>query len=585
VELHWPGKLDLSAFTARVAAAPVPIETRESYGASLEASNGPASAWRNLLVQGDNLDAARGLSPSLAGKIDLIYIDPPFATGSDRQVALEIGEGGLRSARRREGGMATRKAYRDDWAGDRAGYLEMMRLRLAALRQLLAPTGSMFVHLDRRVAHHVKFLLDEVFGEQRLINEIAWCYTGPSSPGMRCFANKHDIIFWYARGSRWTFNADPVRLPYSESTQRNEGRRTGFTTGNPNLVVALNPRGKFPEDWWHIPVEAPASVLRTSYPTQKPERLLERIILAASREGDIVADFFCGSGTTLAVAERLGRRWVGCDASAVAIHTTRKRLLGMAGRRAFDVAAVMPGVPAVSAVRAAPRTLRGAPEVVKKAPSTVRLEATARRDSEGRVAVELTGYHAGPRGEVPGEVRSRVRTWSDWIDFWCVDWSWSGPARGKSPRRDAALVAGFVAYRTRRSRKLPLTTGWLPAPQPDGRGPARLAVLAIDVLGRASIRSLILDEREACRAGSADLDVERLEQHHAVPRRAKEVHDSLERPVRLRVARSERQEVRRKPAEAQGVAGELRVEPAPRESIAEGFVQRLEDVRGRRQLE
>ena len=107
-----------------------------------------------------------------------------------------------------------------------------------------------------------------------------------------------------------------MRLPYSESTRRNEGKHTGFTTGNPSLVVELNPLGKYPEDWWALPVEAPASGVRTGYPTQKPERLLERVLLAATREGDLVADLFSGSGTTLAVAERLHRRWIGCDASS-----------------------------------------------------------------------------------------------------------------------------------------------------------------------------------------------------------------------------------------------------------------------------
>jgi len=295
--------------------------------------------WRNRLFWGDNLDVMDAILEEFAGKIDLVYIDPPFATGLEFSFATRIGEG-LDGDRRVRVQPAVRgTAYKDSWGRDPGPYLRMLRSRLARLRSLLSPRGTVFVHLDRRVTHHVKLLLDEVFGEERFINEIVWCYTGPSSPGMRCFANKHDTIFWYSSGKPWTFNVDQVRLPYNASTLRNEGRRTGFTTGNPDLVVKLNPLGKYPEDWWVLPVEAPASSVRTGYPTQKPERLLERIILAASRAGDIVADFFCGSGTTLAVAEKLGRRWIGCDSSRAAIQTTRKRLLDIPELRPFEILA------------------------------------------------------------------------------------------------------------------------------------------------------------------------------------------------------------------------------------------------------
>jgi adenine-specific DNA-methyltransferase len=265
----------------------------------------------------------------------LIYIDPPFATGMDFAVSSPVGEGKTRRTRARPS--IADKAYRDAWGAGVTSYLDMMHPRLKLLRELLAPQGSIFVHLDRRVGPHVRLLLDEIFGPEKFINEIVWCYTGPSSPRMRSFANKHDLIFWYARGDRWTFNVDEVRLPYAESTKRNEGRRTGWTTGDPDLVVKLNPLGKYPEDWWHLHVVAPASPERNGFPTQKPEALLERIIKAASKPGDLVADFFCGSGTTLAVAEKLGRRWVGCDAGRWPIHTARKRLLALDGLKPCEV--------------------------------------------------------------------------------------------------------------------------------------------------------------------------------------------------------------------------------------------------------
>lgn len=299
---------------------------------------------RNLLILGDNLHVLDALWTDLAGKIDLVYIDPPFATGGELQLASRIGEGDAASRKIRAQPSVRETAYLDSWGRDLGAYLAMLTPRLRRIRSLLAADGSLFIHLDRRAAHHVKLLLDEIFGADRCVNEIVWCYTGPSSPGMRSFANKHDVIFWYARGDRWTFNADLVRLPYKESTRRNEGRRTGFTTGDPSLVVRLHPLGKFPEDWWVLPVEAPASRVRTGYPTQKPERLLERVLLAATREGALVADFFCGSGTTLAVAERLGRRWIGCDSSRLAVETTRRRLLDLPTAEPFEVRVLRTGL-------------------------------------------------------------------------------------------------------------------------------------------------------------------------------------------------------------------------------------------------
>ena len=455
-ELVWPGK----GTPAGPAPPPAPLRTvervdptriqaggaREIFGPAPDASPGVP----NRLVLGDNLDVLGSLEAELAGRIDLIYVDPPFATGSDFRIAVEVG--GSRPGTRRRGPTVEGIAYRDARGPDLGAYLEALHARLVLMRRFLSPRGTIWVHLDRRAAHPAKLVLDEVFGEHRLINEIAWCYTGPGSPGMRGFSNKHDTLFWYANGSRWTFNVDAVRLPYKESTKRNEGRRTGFTTGNPDLVVVLNPLGKHPEDWWAIPVEAPASRVRTPYPTQKPEKLLERILLASSREGDLVADFFSGSGTSLAVAEKLGRRWLGCDSSRFAIHTARKRLLEIPGARPFEIAT-------------------GAAEAQGARDGLPRLHAGV-ESCGSSIRVTLTGY------DPAGEGDAAVKRWSDAIDAWSVDWDF---------QEDGIFRPAFAAWRARRRREIPLTAS---AHGSRGAAPRRIAVQAVDVFGSEALAIL-----------------------------------------------------------------------------------------------
>ena len=284
--------------------------------------------WRNRLIWGDNkLVMSSLLKQGLAGKINLIYIDPPFYTGADFSYKTEVDHTEVE----KEPSIIEQRAYKDTWSGGIASYLKYMYERLILMRELLAENGSIYVHLDWHVSHYIKIMMDEIFGYDNFRNEIIWSYTGPSSPGQMQFSRKHDNILWYSRSQEWSFNVDKIRIPYDPTTAgKFESEGTGFK-GTPADLT----KGKIPEDWWYFPVLARIRNEILGFSTQKPERLLERIIKASSNLGDIVADFFCGSGTTLAVAEKLGRRWIGSDLSKYAIQVTRKRLLDIHNSKDF----------------------------------------------------------------------------------------------------------------------------------------------------------------------------------------------------------------------------------------------------------
>jgi len=287
------------------------------------------------LIQGDNLPVMAALLAELEGRIDLVYIDPPFRSG--KRFTTRVGS---HEDSRRPKTWRTASGFDDRWP-DMAAYLDMLRPRLEWITRLLAPTGTLYVHLDWHTSPYVRVLLDEIFGPERLLNEIVWAYHGPS-PIRSAFSRKHDTILAYAKSSRYLFNADAVRVPYDPATVKAfaNSPKAGFGK-TPDLA-----RGKVPEDWWIFPVVARLHRERTGYPTQKPLGLLERIVLASSKPGDIVADFFCGSGTTLAAAAKHGRRWIGCDRAALACATTYRRLLLESPQESLQWFAVDPPAPA-----------------------------------------------------------------------------------------------------------------------------------------------------------------------------------------------------------------------------------------------
>ena len=287
------------------------------------------SGLLNHLILGDNLSVMGALLTEYEEKIDLIYVDPPFFTNKGYSTRVGRGE----DSRKPEEWMLA-EGYADEWDG-LASYLDMLYPRLQIMHRLLAPTGSLFLHLDWHANSYARVLLDEIFGYDNLRNEIIWTYHGPS-PIRSAFNRKHDVILFYSKTDQYYFDVDAVRIPYASNTVDTfkSSIKAGF-----GKVPDLE-RGKVPEDWWYFPVVARLHQERTGYPTQKPERLMERIILATTKPGDLVADFFSGAGTTGSVASRLGRKFILSDNLPRALHTTRARLIldqGAAGQEEGEV--------------------------------------------------------------------------------------------------------------------------------------------------------------------------------------------------------------------------------------------------------
>ena len=306
-ELIWPNKRTPSPVPAGLQLYSITYPDGVGY---------PDGDAGNRLILGDNLAIMSALMADYEGKIDLIYADPPFFTNRHFQTRIGRGED---SRKPRDWQMA--EGYPDAWP-DIEAYLDMLYPRLVMMHRLLSPHGTLYLHLDWHANAYARVLLDEIFGSDRLLNEIIWAYHGPS-PIRRAFNRKHDTILAYTKSAGYTFNVDAVRQPYDPNTVKTfaSSSKAGF-----GKIPDLK-RGKVPEDWWYFPVVARLHRERTGYPTQKPEALLERVLLASSNPGDLVADFFCGSGTLPIMASRLGRTFIASDATWRAVHTTRVRLI------------------------------------------------------------------------------------------------------------------------------------------------------------------------------------------------------------------------------------------------------------------
>lgn len=298
---------------------------------------GGNDGWMNRLIYGDNLlamqallagDAQTGL-PSLRGKVDLIYIDPPFDSKADYRTSITLPNGTVQQ----KPTVLEQFGYVDLWEEGTISYLKYIYPRLSLMKELLSDRGSIYIHIDWHVSHYVKILLDDIFGKENFRNEIIWYYSTLGRPKDR-FALKHDNIFYYGKSANTFFNEKDARIPYSQQyidshfrdrDEQGKQCRRRFDAGK--WRVYYPDEGMIPNDVWEIPYENSMSKERVNYATQKPIALLERIIKSSSKEGDLVCDFFGGSGTTASVAERLNRRWVTGDIGKPASLVMRKRFI------------------------------------------------------------------------------------------------------------------------------------------------------------------------------------------------------------------------------------------------------------------
>ncbi len=313
--------------------------TRERDAGSLLASSARASSPRNLLVWGDNKLVMSSLLREYAGKVKLVYIDPPFDTGADFSYRVPVGDGSVEKLP----SILEEHAYRDTWGHGKGSYLTMLYERLVLIHELLAEDGALFVHLDWHQGHYVKVLLDEIFGEERFLNELVWWYYNKYQGNIKRFASNHDVIFWYSKSEDYTFHRQrETREKPIKQIKRvwDKEKQTIVNAKDPvtGKVLYQESTERTVDDVWRLSMLQPADTTENvRYETQKPLTVAERVISVGSNPDDLVADFFCGSGTVLVAAERLGRPWIGCDLGRFAIHTTRKRLLNVPDCRAFEI--------------------------------------------------------------------------------------------------------------------------------------------------------------------------------------------------------------------------------------------------------
>jgi DNA modification methylase len=370
VELVWNGKInEVSQIVLPFQVIEQVDEPRAEKDTRLQASmfdldsrGRQLKGWTNKLIWGDNKLILSSLKNGplreeieKQGGLKLIYIDPPFDVGADFSMDIEIGEDTFT----KKPNILEEIAYRDTWGKGADSFIAMIYERLVLMRDLLSEDGSIYVHCDWRVNGFLRLVLDEVFGKSAFNNSIAWHYSGWNKKLNRCFEKRHENIFFYSKSDKpffesyfekWASKEQYVKARKQKIHKDENGKEYVLSDGGGGRRInryldEVMQEGVVVDDVWDLDKINNSANEAVGYPTQKPEALIERLLIASSKEGDMVADFFCGSGTTAVVAEKLGRKWICSDLGKFAIHTTRKRLIGVqrelkkAGKnyRAFEI--------------------------------------------------------------------------------------------------------------------------------------------------------------------------------------------------------------------------------------------------------
>lgn len=429
----------------------------------------PSKNWSNCLIQGDNKDTMNYLLQIYANKIKLIYIDPPFATGGNFESKMFIGENDA---------YKVTKAYSDSWDGGIDAYIEFLYERLILMKQLLAKEGSIYVHLDWHVSHYIKIIMDEIFGKENFKNEIIWAYPAASAKTRKFFIRSYDAILFYTKSNDYTFNDDPnIYMEYSDRVKfalKTDDNGTYYHRGGSHngkklsQKVYITNKGIFPRDvWTDLPYIRANTLEYQAFSTQKPERLLKRIILASSNKGDIVADFFCGTGTSLAVAEKLGRRWIGSDIGKHAISISRKRILDV-----WNSNDLKNWDQKYNELPQPFRILRTHNDQLESKKCKFEIKMIKERK---KLSIELADFLVLDLNLINDKLKTKIKLFSDWIDSWAIDFDYQSDY----------FTTAWTSYRTLKNRKLKLSSTPFPYTT---LGNYTIAVKVNDILGNETIQ-------------------------------------------------------------------------------------------------
>ncbi|MFX1276159.1 MAG: site-specific DNA-methyltransferase [Promethearchaeota archaeon] len=498
--LFWKGKQEcISNIEALKKKELVPFQLLESISTPMSIKND--QDWMNLLIRGDSLLTIHSLLNKFKGAIKLIYIDPPFATGGEFDYKIQIGEG---DDSKKSSKWIRKQAYTDAWKDGLDSYLNFLYERLLLMKDLLADDGSIYMHLDWHVGHYIKVMMDEIFGDKNFRNEIIWSYPAASAKTKRFYVRSYDTILFYTKSDNYLFNDDPnIYMEYSNRVKNALNKdvngifyyRGGSHDGKKlSQKVYIENKGVFPRDvWTDIPYVRANTIEYQGFSTQKPERLLRRIILASTKENDLIADFFSGSGTTVVVAEKLNRRWIGCDLSKNAIQITKKRLLDIKNsNNLFDWKKKYDKIPREFKILTIKHTIEenGFPLdfFSKKENKSLNnmeylpphFEIILKRNAN-EISLEIKDYKIPYIDFISYEIKEKISKFSDWIDFWAIDYDFTNQKKFRNM---------WVSYRTSKKRTLKLESNPYYYEKP---GNYKIMVKVLDICGVETTKVLDLD--------------------------------------------------------------------------------------------